>query len=66
MKLINEYFRLHPINKEGKMHKRENVKKHPRCFFFATSKVEKSNFYKDLETLIDIDFKKLEDKNKST
>ena len=47
------------------MHKCENVKKHPRCFFFATSKVEKSNFYKDLDTLITIDFKKHEDKNKS-
>ena len=66
MKLINEYFRLHSINKEGKMHKCENVKKHPRCFFFATPKVEKSNFYKDLETLIDIDFKKIDTKNKTT
>ena len=32
----------------------------------VTQEVEKSNFYRDLETLIDIDFKKLEDKNKST
>ena len=32
----------------------------------VTPRVEKSNFYRDLETLIDIDFKKLEDKNKST
>jgi hypothetical protein len=31
-----------------------------------TQEVEKSNFYRDLEALIDIDFKKLEDKNKST
>ena len=48
------------------MHKCEKVQKHPGCFFFVAQEVEKSNFYEDLETLIDIDFKKLEDKNKST
>jgi hypothetical protein len=35
-------------------------------FCFVTSEPEKSNFYKDLDTLITIDFKKHEDKNKST
>lgn len=32
---------------------------------FGMSEVEKSNFYRDLDTLIIIDFKKHEDKNKS-
>jgi hypothetical protein len=34
--------------------------------YFATTKVEKSNFYKDLEGVIDIDFKKINKKNKTT
>ena len=38
------------------------------CFHsaFVTTKVEKSNFYKDLERVIDIDFKKIDTKNKTT
>ena len=32
----------------------------------VTTKVEKSNFYKDLERVIDIDFKKIDTKNKTT
>ena len=32
---------------------------------FVTHEIEKSNFYKDLDTLITIDFKKQKDKNKS-
>ena len=34
--------------------------------YFVTTKVEKSNFYKDLERVIDIDFKKIDTKNKTT
>ena len=33
---------------------------------FVTPEIEKSNFYKDLDKLITIEFKKHEDKNKST
>ena len=38
------------------------------CFHsaFVTTKVEKSNFYKDLERVIYIDFKKIDTKNKTT
>ena len=38
------------------------------CFHsaFVTTKVEKSNYYKDLERVIDIDFKKIDTKNKTT
>ena len=32
----------------------------------VTTKVEKSNFYKDLEGVIDVDFKKIDTKNKTT
>ena len=32
----------------------------------VTTKVEKSNFYKDLEGVIDIDFKQINRKNKTT
>jgi len=34
--------------------------------YFVTTKVEKSNFYKDLEGVIDVDFKKIDTKNKTT
>jgi len=34
--------------------------------YFLTTSVEKSNFYKDLEGVIDIDFKKIDTKNKTT
>jgi hypothetical protein len=34
--------------------------------YFVTTKVEKSNFYKDLEGVIDIDFKQINRKNKTT
>jgi len=34
--------------------------------YFVTTKVEKSNFYKDLERVIDVDFKKIDTKNKTT
>ncbi|MEN9400411.1 MAG: hypothetical protein RL632_1514 [Bacteroidota bacterium] len=37
---------------------------HSFSFCFVTSEVEKSNVYKDLDTLKAIDFKKLDDKNK--
>jgi len=33
---------------------------------FVTPKVEKSNFYEDLERLIDSDFKEIDSKNKIT
>ena len=34
--------------------------------YFVTTKVDKSNFYKDLEGVIDIDFKQINRKNKTT
>jgi hypothetical protein len=33
---------------------------------FVTTNVEKSNFYRDLEGVIDIDFKQINRKNKTT
>ena len=52
-----------------RMKKRQVINHRFRSIFhsaFETTKVEKSNFYKDLERVIDIDFKKIDTKNKTT
>jgi hypothetical protein len=45
---------------------RPTIKKTPSVFLVVTHGVEKSNFYKDLQRLIDIDFKEIDSKNKTT
>ena len=52
-----------------RMKKRQVINHRFRSVFhsaFVTTKVEKSNFYKDLERVIDIDLKKIDTKNKTT
>jgi hypothetical protein len=52
-----------------RMKKRQVINHRFRSVFhsaFVTTKVEKSNFYKDLEGVIDVDFKKIDTKNKTT
>jgi hypothetical protein len=52
-----------------RMKKRQVINLRFRSVFysaFVTTKVEKSNFYMDLEGVIDIDFKQINRKNKTT
>ena len=52
-----------------RMKKRQVINHRFRSVFhsaFVTTKVEKSNFYMDLEGVIDIDFKQINRKNKTT
>jgi hypothetical protein len=52
-----------------RMKKRQVINHRFRSVFhsaFVTTKVDKSNFYKDLEGVIDIDFKQINRKNKTT
>jgi hypothetical protein len=55
--------------KRMRMKKRQVINHRFRSVFhsaFVTTSVEKSNFYKDLEGVIDIDFKQINRKNKTT